>query len=489
MARSARADYVVLALLALLGGCAGPAGRSGPASLTALTGVANPSRTPSASASESRRAPAAPPAVTPVAFQTPAETAPERLTATDEPAHRADDPSDPFLGQAELSVGQLVAEVEARNPSLQAVSEAWRAATERCPQVVSLDDPMFTSMISPGGVGMDHGGGWMVQASQKIPWSGKRALRGSAAAAEADVMQGDVGDTRLRLAEAARTAFYDYYLARRQLEVNTSTRKLLTQFREIAWNKYQVGQTTQQDVLQADVELASLESRRTELARDDEVAMARINTLLHRGADHPVPPPPAKVPLPDSLPAAEALQQAAVESRPDLFARQARIRTEEANLALACREYYPDVNLVARYDGFMPEDMRPQVGVDVNVPLRNARRSAAVREASNRIAQRRAEYQDRLDQVRYEVQSGLSRASQSQRVVRLYEEKILPAAQRSLDSALANYTSGKLDFLRLIDAQRQLNAQREMYYQTIAEYHRRLAELERAVGEPVGTNP
>jgi len=486
MARSVRANYAVLAFLALLGGCAGPAGRSGPTSLAA---VAHPSRRPLPDTSESRRAPAAPPAVSQVAFQPPAETADELLTATDEPAGRSAEPSDAFLGQAELSVKQLVAEVEARNPSLQAVSEAWRAATERCPQVVSLDDPMFTAMMSPGGVGMDRGGGWMVQASQKIPWAGKRALRGSAAEAEADVMQGDIGDTRLRLAEAARTAFYDYYLARRQLEVNASTRKLVTRFREIAWNKYQVGQATQQDVLQADVELASLESRRTELARDGEVAMARINTLLHRGADHPVPPPPAKVPLPDSLPAAEALQQAAVESRPDLFARQARIRAEEANLALACREYYPDVNLVARYDGFMPEDMRPQVGVDVNVPLRNARRSAAVREASNRIAQRRAEYQDRLDQVRYEVQSGLSRASQSQRVVRLYEEKILPAAQRSLDSGLANYTSGKLDFLRLIDAQRQLNAQREMYYQAIAECHRRLAELERAVGQPGLTGP
>lgn len=290
MARSVRANYAVLAFLALLGGCAGPAGRSGPTSLTA---VAHPSRRPLAHTSESRRAAATPPAVSQVAFQPPAETAPELLTATDEPAgHSADpsDASDPFLGQAELSVGQLVAEVEARNPSLQAVSEAWRAATERCPQVVSLDDPMFTAMMSPGGVGMDRGGGWMVQAAQKIPWPGKRALRGTAAEAEADVMQGDIGDTRLRLAEAARTAFYDYYLARRQSEVNASTRKLVTRFREIAWNKYQVGQATQQDVLQADVELASLESRRTELARDGEVAMARINTLLHRGPDHPVPP-------------------------------------------------------------------------------------------------------------------------------------------------------------------------------------------------------
>ncbi|MCE5268416.1 MAG: TolC family protein [Planctomycetaceae bacterium] len=400
--------------------------------------------------------------------------------------HLPEDPTDSFCDKTELSVEQLVAAVQARNPSLQAVSAAWQAAAERYPQAVSLDDPMFTYMITPtNGLGAANGGGWMVQASQKIPWMGKRALRGSVASAEADTMKGDIGDTRLRLEEVARTAFYDYYLAARQTEVNASTRKIVSQFREIAWNKYQVNQTTQQDVLQADVELATLESRRTELARDQQVAVARINTLLHRAADCPLPPPPAKVSVPDSLPCAESLQQVAANSRPDLYAAQARVRTEEASLALACKEYYPDVNVVGRYDGFMPENMRPAVGMDINIPIRSSRRSAAVREASNRIAQRRAEYENLLDQVRYEVQSGRCRANQSSQVVHLYEEKILPAAQRSLESAQANYTTGTLDFLRLLDAERQLNSQREMYYQAIADYHRRLAELERAVGCPL----
>ena len=61
----------------------------------------------------------------------------------------------------------------------------------------------------------------------------------------------------------------------------------------------------------------------------------------------------------------------------------------------------------------MPEEMRPQVGMNVNVPIRLARRSAAVREAAQRVQQRRAEYQERLDQVRFEVQAAFDRAVQS----------------------------------------------------------------------------
>ena len=347
----------------------------------------------------------------------------------------------------------------------------------------SLDDPMFAYMITPGdGLGADNGGGWSVQASQKIPWAGKRGLRGYAALAEADAMQGDIGETRLRLDKAARTAFYNYYLAARLLEVNTLTRRLLDQYRDVALNKYQLNQATEQDVLLADVELANLENRRTELQRDEQIEIARINTLLHRAADYPLPPPPVNAPIAEYLPNADALQQAAAQSRPDLYAMQSRIRAEEANLSLAVQGILPRRELTAKYDGFMPENMRPALGMEINVPVRNDRRSAAVREATDRLCQRRAEYQERLDQVRYEVQSAMAQAEQSRRVVQLYEERIIPAAERSLDSAQANYSSGKLDFLRLLDAERQLNAQREMRYQAVAEYHKRLAEMERSTG-------
>ncbi len=344
---------------------------------------------------------------------------------------------------------------------------------------------MFTSMIAPtSGLGGENGG-WSVQVSQQLPWPGKRDLRGAAACAEADAMRGDLGDARLKLAEMTRMAFYDYYVADRLAEVNEANRKLLNQFRELARTQYEANKATEQDVLQADVELATTQSRATELARDRRVALARINTLLHLPPDSPLPPPPVRLEVAMGLPAVESLQEAAVRSRPDLYAALARAQEEEANMALACKAYYPDIDVMAKYDAFMPEDIRPAVGMQINVPLPNAQRAAAVSEAEDRVQQRRWEYQNLMDVVRFEVQSAHARAEQARQVVGLYQERILPASRRNVESAQVNYTSGKLDFLRLIDAQRQLNLQQEMYYQAIAEYHRRLAELNRAVGEQV----
>ena len=203
---------------------------------------------------------------------------------------------EPLPERSELSLPELTAEVQARNPSVQAMVAAWQAASQRYPQVVSLDDPMFGFMLGTEGLG--HDGGWMVMASQKIPWCGKRALRGEIAQAEADAAGREVDDVRLRLAEATAAALADYYQARRELEINAANVELMTQFREIAKVRYETNQVSEQDVLQADLELAELESRRAEIVREEKVAVARINTLLHLPADSPLPPPPKQLDRP-----------------------------------------------------------------------------------------------------------------------------------------------------------------------------------------------
>jgi outer membrane protein TolC len=65
----------------------------------------------------------------------------------------------------------------------------------------------------------------------------------------------------------------------------------------------------------------------------------------------------------------------------------------------------------------------------------------------------------------------------------LYESKILPAAQENVAAARAGYEAGTVDFLRLVEAQRQIIELREKHQMAITEFHRRTAELERAVGD------
>lgn len=393
-----------------------------------------------------------------------------------------------FAGQTELSLPQLMAEVQARNPSLQAMIFAWRAMSQRYPQAVSLDDPMFMAMMAPASFGSnDVESAYILQGSQKLPWFGKRDIRGQGAAAEASAAFQDVNDARLQVGQVTRIAYYDYFLVERQAELVRQNAQVMKEFRDSAQVKYENNQVTQQDVLQADVELTDTERRGIEVERMRRVAQARLNTLLRRPPAAPLPPPPSRLAVGAEPPNVGSLQQIAAMQRPDLAAIGARVRAEEAAVNLALKQYYPDAEFFGRYDSFWQpastqSDLRGQVGVNMNVPLYRRKLQAAVCEAQFRLGQRRAEFRQRQLDIQYEVQSAYEQVEESRRTARLYAEKYLPFAEQNLEVARTNYDVGKINFLFLAQAQRQLIDVREKYQQTLADYHRRMAELERVVG-------
>lgn len=401
----------------------------------------------------------------------------------------------PFKGKGELQVEALIEAVLARNPTLAQMTAAWQAASARYPQVTSLDDPMLSAAFGPATIGSpDVNFAYRLEVSQKYPWCGKLALRGENALAQASAAGHDVEDVRLQLVESTRTAFYDYYLAERALEVNKEALRLLKEFRENAETRYRTGQAPQQDLLQADVEIGRQRERQLTLERMKRVAVARINTLMHLPTGSPLPPPPGEIEPAGALPDVRELQGRAVALRPDLKALAARIAAEKASLGLAFQDYYPDLEPYFMYDRFMGNtaemrDLAPQLGLRLNLPVRKARREGAVAEAMARLAERQAELARLTDQVNLQVEEAYQQARESERAVRLYDQTILPSARENVKAAITAYATGKVPFLSLIEAERNLVGLRDRFYETSADVFRRRAALERAVGGPLSPAP
>lgn len=164
------------------------------------------------------------------------------------------------------------------------------------------------------------------------------------------------------------------------------------------------------------------------------------------------------------------------------------IQEERARLALACRDFYPDVEVFGRYDTFWQEEpLQSQFGVNVNVPIYRDRRWAAVNERALKLRQRKAEVQYQIDQINNEVQSAYERIVESRQIIQLYDAKILPAAHQNVESARSGYVAAKVDFLRLIEAQRQLIEFQQQSAEAEVELLRKIAECERAAGGPFDT--
>ena len=392
--------------------------------------------------------------------------------------------NDPFEGMSELPIDLLISAVQDRNPSLQAAQAACSAAAERFPQAVALEDPMLQTMFAPASFASNNSQpSYYLGAAQRIPWLGKRSLRGEMAQWESSATSWDAEEVKLHLAVASRMAFLDYYLVRREFELNEKNVEILQDFRSTAKSKYEANQVSQQDLSAADLELAKLKQQQLELRQAERIALARINTLLHRQPDHPLPPPPSRLNVHDEIPDLTELRQLASAHRPELAAIKARVQSEQSAVALACKQYCPDFEFMGRYDAFWTDtQQRPQVGMNMNVPIQRTRLGAAVREAQFRVTKMLSEYAQKHDAVIEEVEIAFARVDATSKTSTLYELNILPAAQANLDAALAAYIAGTVDFMRLMEARRQFIEQQIGYQRTLTEYQRSHADLERAIG-------
>jgi outer membrane protein TolC len=393
----------------------------------------------------------------------------------------------PFAGMPELSADAVVEQTLARNPSLAQMTAAWQAVSARYRQVTALDDPMFGAMAAPPSFASNAvDPGYRIEISQKLPWCGKRRLRGQSALAEADAAGRDVDDIRLQLVESARLAFCDYYLSQQAIAVNDEGLRLLLDLRARVQTLTNNGLMPQQDLLQADVEIGRQRERSLTLERMRKVAIARINTLVHLSPESPLPPARNLPVVSDSLPPAEALRSRAIQERPDVKALNNRLQADQAALALARKEFYPDIEVMAAYDATMgngpTRDLAPQVGIRINLPVRTSRRYAAIAEAEARLASHQAELDRLADQVAFQVQDAYEQVAESQQVIRLYEETILPAARKNVKPAQEAYNAGKTPFVTVIDVQRNLVMLRERSYEALADHFRRWANLERVIG-------
>jgi outer membrane protein, heavy metal efflux system len=410
-------------------------------------------------------------------------------------APAADGEDSLFEGAAVLDRAEVIRQILARNPTVRAARDAWRASLARYPQVTALADPSFSYDLRPRSIGSnavhtanDFG------VSQAIPFPGKLALRGASAVAEAESAQGDVETQRVALAALASRLFDEYWLAERVIEINARHVELLDDAQRVALSRYAAGTGTQQDVLAAETEQGMLAHRERELAAGKQILVERLNTLLHRDPTLPLPPPPREL---DTVPTPEldlrALIARALEHRPELHALAARVRARESEVALARREFLPDFTVRGGYQTtWQDEALQPVVGVELNVPLQLGRRRAALDEAGARLSREQSLLRRLEDRVRLEVASAVERLCESQHQLEISQQRRLPPARDRVIGARAGFASGRATFLEFVDAERSLLAAEQSDYEVRADLSVRHAALGRALGEipaPEGEHP
>jgi outer membrane protein, heavy metal efflux system len=387
-----------------------------------------------------------------------------------------------------VTLDELVAEALKRNPEILAARRQYDVKRARVPQAKALPEPLL-SVASMGNllpfsvqVG-DPSSARSVSFSQDIPFPGKLSLHGRAAAMEAEAERWTYELTWRTVVADVKMAYYDLYFVEKSVEIITRIKGLLEQFLQIAEARYRVGKAAQQDVLKAQTEISILLERLALLEQQRARAVARINALLDRPPETPLGrvAEVKKGELPYSL---DELYQMAAARYPGLKREERRIDRAHYAFALARKEFYPDFAVGIQYvqRPRMPEMWG--ISFSVKLPLYFWKRQRpALEEAVAEWAQARHEYSGVRAQLFFRIKDAYLMAMTADRLLRLYEEGIIPQATLTLESAVAAYQVGTVDFLTLITNLITVLTYELNYYEQLVTFQKSLAQLEPLIAQ------
>ncbi|MCG6957597.1 MAG: TolC family protein [Gemmatimonadetes bacterium] len=392
-----------------------------------------------------------------------------------------------------LRLEDVLALARSRNPRLQALQAAAKAAAYREPEASTLPDPMLQLGVMNFGLpnfnaDMPTSMAPSVQLMQMVPFPGKLSLKGDIASYAREMADASADEAWWNVRERASSMFYDLYTLDRRLEVMGETLSLLKDFQQVAKAMYVAGTGHQADVLRADVEVARMDGDIRQMKAMREGTAARLNALVDRPAETPLPSPVLGN-LPDAVPGRDTLLAWAEESRPALARSRDGVAQARKRSELAGKQIWPDltfgVTYAQRNRGAGPERMGSAM-VGFSLPIHAGSRQYAARDeamAMERLAE--AELGGVRADVDARVGELLAELDRARTLADLYKDEVIPEARSTVESAFSSYRVGKVDFMTLVDAQMTVNRYQGELYELLGDYGKAMASLESAVGRPM----
>jgi outer membrane protein TolC len=393
-----------------------------------------------------------------------------------------------------LLLDDVIREVLEKNPEAQSALHTVKALQRRVPQVESLPDPMasvgWAGNLAPFSVMSGDSSSYRgLTVSEQFPYPGKLKLRGQIASKEADAAQADYDAIQRRVAAGVKTAYYEYFYYDRAIQTTTRNKELLEKLSKISEAQYRVGKAMQQDVLRSQIEISMLLEKLTMLEQQRATAQARINAFLVRSPESPLPPAADVAPATITR-TLDELYALAAKNDTAVLRNNKMVERGQLSVALAEREYRPDIGVSYMYQQRSAQPDMNGVTVSVNIPVfYKTKQRQGVAEASEDLVSAEKMRDNRLNEVRFELKQNYLAAKASERLLTLYSKGVVPQSSLALESSMASYQVGTVDFLSLLANFSTLLNYEIDYYRQLADYQTSLAQIEVLTGTDVTGPP
>ena len=373
------------------------------------------------------------------------------------------------------------------NPAIKAKRLAWQSTARRSPQARAFDDPMLTYTEAISEIETRLGPNRRsIMLSQKLPYPGKRRIRGLVADKEAQI-------TRVALEKATRDlvldikkVYFDLYYLDKALELAKERIEVFEHFSKAEMNDYSVGVTNFSDVVSAQTRYADAEYDLILFEELRGAAVSRMNALLNRGPEEQIASvvDPVIDENPDEL---EALYLLAGGNE-DVKEAELQIEKNSLKEELAKFKSRPNFMVGLKFTDVgdpeiagLKDGGRDAVAVTVglSLPIWGAKNRAAIDEARlRRVASERAKMAV-SDGLNAKVKSAYADMRSNFQLVRLYSGSLIPKARKLIDTVRIMYKNGKGSIADVFEARVMLINFSLAHHRAASNYLKNRAELER----------
>ncbi|WAC06458.1 MAG: TolC family protein [Thermodesulfobacteriota bacterium] len=388
----------------------------------------------------------------------------------------------------ELKLNDLIEEALKNNPEILAAQARAEAAKYKIPQAKSLPDPMVMFGYQNEGwdrytYGEMQDAQWMFSASQMFPFPGKRSLKETMAAKDAESINASYAATQLKTIAKVKELYFDLFLTYKNIDLTRNKTSLFSRIEEAALARYSSGMAPQQEVIMAQTEKYMVIEKEEMFKQKIQALEAMLNSTLGRGSNTPLgrPVEPVSVALPATL---DELIEKAYTNSPEIKAREKMISGAEAKVELAKKEYYPDFTInagVSKRQG-MFEDMW-YVTNTINIPLYfRSKQRQGVFEAQASLSEAQSECESIKLMIASAIRDNYSMFKAAEKLTELYQSALIPKTYQGFESAIAGYVTGKVEAITTISRLKSLFDYELLYWGQVIEREKAIARIEAITG-------
>ena len=394
--------------------------------------------------------------------------------------------------QDALTPEEVVKAVYHQNPEIGASKAQAQTERELISSQYSLSSPMigFMQETDMSLMQLEDGPMKTWSMSQEFLFPTKYFSRGRIQQAKASRTMHLYMFKTLEVRAQALTAYFRFYSTKKVLGLLEAQRETLREIARIAETKRAAGTVPQQDEMKAHVELTKIENQILLQAQEETEARFALNATLNRPVDTLVKLPSADFTAKE-IKLDTSFETVDISTSHQLRGFNSTVTEAGLQKGLAKMGYLPDFRLSYQqvFGGNHPSSGRA-IGIEMTIPLwflskENSEISAAV---SQELAARR-ELESHRRTTEAMLQTLKSKVKTLFKLHEIYETALIPQATSSLNSSRSAYSTGRVGFQELLDAERTLYATRIEYYENFSQLVEAVTGLEREAGVSVSSLP